>query len=113
MQNEQDPDPPRVIFGSGGFQVARLCRISPSLMSAIQGPVKISAELPPVEYLELINQICKSMSSLFGKHHGIYGKHTGDGMLYYFIKKPESNNISDAICCALEIREMVKKTSYD
>jgi adenylate cyclase len=113
------PDFMKLLSGRGDIIDNLMKQRMPSLVSFcvlvadLQDSVKISAELPPVEYFELINQICKSLSGLFGKYHGIYGKHAGDGMLYYFIKKPKSNYISDAICCALEIREMVKKISYE
>ena len=49
----------------------------------------------------------------FEKYQGVYGKHAGDGMLYYFIKKPGSNYILDAIYCALELREKMREFSSE
>lgn len=78
------------------------------LVADLQDSVKISAELLPEEYFELINQLWKTMQSTFDKYEGIYGKQAGDGMLYYFIKKPGSNYVMDALNCALEIKEKMK-----
>jgi len=83
------------------------------LVIDLQDSVKISAELPPSEYFDLINQFWKFLSSSFDKYNGIYGKHAGDGMLYYFIQSPGSNYILDAIYCALEVREKAKKVSNE
>jgi class 3 adenylate cyclase len=46
-------------------------------------------------------------------YEGIYGKHAGDGMLYYFIKKPGANHILNCISCALELKEAMKKISAE
>ncbi|MDO9566161.1 MAG: adenylate/guanylate cyclase domain-containing protein [Candidatus Desulfaltia sp.] len=83
------------------------------LVADIQDSVKISAELPPFEYFELINQLWKTLAVSFEKHQGIHGKHSGDGFLYYFIKKPGSNYILDAINCALELRKKMTEFSNE
>ena len=83
------------------------------LVADIQDSVKISAELPPFEYFELINQLWKTLVGSFEKYQGIHGKHSGDGFLYYFIKKPGSNYILDAIHCALELREKMTEFSNE
>lgn len=83
------------------------------LVADIQDSVKISAELPPSEYFELINQLWKTLANSFEKYQGIHGKHSGDGFLYYFIKKPGSNYILDTINCALELREKVTAFSNE
>lgn len=81
------------------------------LVADLQDSVKICAELPPAEYFELINGLWKSVGSSFARYNGIYGKHAGDGMLYYFIKRPGSNYIMDSINCALELRDRMKEFS--
>jgi class 3 adenylate cyclase len=81
------------------------------LVADLQNSVKISAELLPGEYFELINQLWATVTSSFDKYDAIYGKHTGDGMLYYFIKKPGSNYIINSINCAIELKEQMKKFS--
>ena len=78
------------------------------LVADLQDSVKICAELLPEEYFQLINQLWKTLRSTFDKYEGIHGKHAGDGMLYYFIKKPGTNYVMNAICCAMEIKEKVK-----
>lgn len=83
------------------------------LVADLQDSVKISAELMPEEYFELINQLWKILGPLFEKYHGIHGKHVGDGMLYYFIQKPGRNYISDAVNCSLEIREKIIQLSSE
>jgi NADPH-dependent 7-cyano-7-deazaguanine reductase QueF-like protein len=57
-----------------------------ALVADLQDSVKISAELLPSHYFELINELWQTMGPIFEKYNGIYGKHAGDGMLYYFIK---------------------------
>ena len=36
-------------------------------------------------YFEMINELWQSVGPTFEKYNAIYGKHAGDGMLYYFI----------------------------
>ncbi len=81
------------------------------LVADLQESVKISAELLPAQYFELINELWQTVGPTFEKYKGIYGKHAGDGMLYYFIKKPGDNYLMNAINCAIEIREVMKELS--
>ena len=83
------------------------------LVADLQDSVRICAELPPEEYFSLINQIWKCMEGSFKKYYGIYGKHTGDGMVYYFLKNRDSNYLMNAILCALELRENIMKLSNE
>lgn len=83
------------------------------LVGDLQDSVKISSELLPGEYFRLINQLWKTLDSSFEKYNGINGKHSGDRIVYYFIRKPGSNYIMNAISCALEVREKVKKFSSE
>jgi len=83
------------------------------LVADLQDSVKISAELPPAEYFELINGLWKTISTSFDKYHGIHGKHAGDGMLCYFVKRPGSNYIINAIQCAMELSEKTRRLSYE
>jgi adenylate cyclase len=79
------------------------------LMADLQDSVKISAELLPAEYFELINELWQAVGPTFEKYKGIYGKHAGDGMLYYFIHRPGTNYLMNAVNCAIEIREIMKE----
>jgi len=82
-----------------------------ALVADLQDSVKISAELLPSQYFELINELWQTMGPIFEKHNGIHGKYAGNGMLYYFIHKPGNNYLMDAINCAAEMREVMKKLS--
>ncbi|MDW7771838.1 MAG: adenylate/guanylate cyclase domain-containing protein [Desulfobulbaceae bacterium] len=81
------------------------------LIADLQDSVKISAELLPAQYFELINGLWEQVGPTLEKHRGIYGKHVGDGMLYYFIDKPGENYLTNCINCAVEIREIMKNFS--
>ena len=81
------------------------------LVADLQDSVRMSAELLPGEYFYLINDLWDSMAGCFEKFGGIYGKHTGDGMLYYFIKKAGTDYIMNSVGCALELRDKMKEFS--
>lgn len=83
------------------------------LVADLQDSVRISAELPPQEYFQLINDLWKTVGGAFEKYNGVYGKHVGDGMLYYFLKRPGSNYLLDSVNCALDLRESMRKLSSD
>jgi class 3 adenylate cyclase len=83
------------------------------LFADLQNSVRICAELPPEEYFELINQIWKTMESSFRKYYGIFGKHAGDGIVYYFLKEQNSNYIVNSIRCAMEIKEKMEVISAE
>lgn len=83
------------------------------LVADLQDSMRICAELPPEEYFDLINQIWVAMEGTFRKYYGIYGKHTGDGMVYYFLKERDSHYLLNAIQCALELREKMKRLNMD
>ena len=81
------------------------------IVADLQNSVKICSELPPEEYFELINEIWTAMAPLFRKYYGVYGKHVGDGMVYYFFPQPDSNYIFNALACADEIKQEMRKIS--
>jgi class 3 adenylate cyclase/DNA-binding transcriptional MerR regulator len=83
------------------------------LVADLQNSVRICAELPPEEYFELINQIWACVEGSFKQHYGTYGKHTGDGMLYYFLKERDNQYMMNAVSCALEIRENIRKLNME
>lgn len=83
------------------------------LVAELQNSTKICAELPPEEYFSLIRRIWKSMTLSFKKYLGIYGKHTGNGIVFYFLRDRDSSYLMNAIVCALELREMMKKLSHE
>ncbi len=83
------------------------------LAMELQNATKICAELPPEEYFSLIRRIWKSTTLLLKNYFGIYGKHTGNGMVFYFLRDRDSSYLMNAIICALELREMMKKKSHE
>jgi len=83
------------------------------LVADLQNSVGISAGLPSEEYFELIHQIWACVEDSFKQYYGTYGKHVGDGMLYYFLKERDNRYLINAISCALEIRENIKKLNME
>ena len=83
------------------------------LVADLQNSVRICSELPPDEYFELINQIWSTMAPILRKYSGTYGKHVGDGMVYYFFPQPETNYLFNALACASELREAMHKISNE
>jgi adenylate cyclase len=81
------------------------------LVADLQNSVKICSELPPDEYFELINEIWTTMGPIFRKYYGTYGKHVGDGMVYYFFPQPDSDYIFNALACAQELKSEIRKIS--
>lgn len=84
-----------------------------ALVADLQNSVRICAELPPEEYFELINQIWATLDPVFRKYYGAYGKHAGDGLVYYFFQQPDSNFILNALRCSVEIRESIRRISKE
>jgi class 3 adenylate cyclase len=81
------------------------------MVADLQNSVKICSELPPEEYFELINEIWTTMGPIFRKYYGTYGKHVGDGMVYYFFPQPDSDYIFNALACAQELKLEIRKIS--
>lgn len=83
------------------------------LIADLQNSVGICAELPSEEYFELIHQIWACVEGSFKQYYGTYGKHVGDGMLYYFLKERDNQYLINSVSCALEIRENIKKLNME
>lgn len=83
------------------------------LVADLQSSVRICSELPPEEYFELINQIWATMEPIFRRYYGTHGKHVGDGIVYYFFPQPDSNYAYNALCCANQVREAMRKISKE
>ena len=82
-----------------------------SLVADFHDSAKIRAELLPTQYFELINGLWQAVGPVFEKYNGIYGNQAGDGMLYYFVNNHDDNYLSNAINCAIELREVMMKFS--
>lgn len=77
------------------------------MVADLQNSVKICSELPAEEYFELINDIWQQSEPIFRKYYGTYGKHAGDGMVYYFFPQPDCDYKLNAIQCALELKQLM------
>lgn len=83
------------------------------LVADLQHSVRICSELPPDEYFALINQIWATMGPILRKYTGTHGKHVGDGVVYYFFPQAESNYLFNAVACADELRQAMRKISAE
>lgn len=83
------------------------------LVADLQESVKICSELPPEEYFELVNQIWSAMEPIFRRYYGIYGKHAGDGMVYYFFPQPDCSYVVNALAAAQEMRAAMQHISKE
>ncbi len=81
------------------------------LVADLQSSVKICSELPAEEYFELINEIWAATGPIFRKYAGTYGKHVGDGMVYYFFPQPDSSYLMNALLCSQEIKQKMQAIS--
>jgi len=102
------------VNGQGKILEKTLSLVSFSVLVAdLQDSVRICAELPPEEYFSLIHQVWKCMEGLFNKYSGAHGQHTGERMIYYFLKNTNFNYLMNAILCALELSENMLKLSNE
>jgi class 3 adenylate cyclase len=83
------------------------------MVADLQNSVRISAELPPEQYFQLINHIWGAMEPKLRRYHATHGKHAGDGMVCYFLPQPDSNYAMNALRCAVEIRETMREISRE
>ena len=81
------------------------------LVADLQGSTNICVQLPPDEYFELINQMWGMVEPIFRKYYGTHGKHVGDGMVYYFLPQPDCCYLYNAVLCAQELRNEMRKLS--
>ncbi len=83
------------------------------MVADLQESVKISAELPPEQYFQLINDVWGAMDPLLRRYYATHGKHAGDGMVCYFLPQPDGSFALNALRCAVEMRETMRKISRD
>jgi class 3 adenylate cyclase len=78
-----------------------------------QDSFRIRTELPADEYFELINRVYRDAGQIFTSYGGLRGKYPGDGLLCYFLGKPRENYIMNALKCAFEVLEIMKRISKE
>ncbi len=81
------------------------------MVAGIQNSSEICSELAAEEYFELINNIWQQSEAIFRKYYGTHGKHSGDGMVYYFFPQADCDYKLNAIQCSLELKQMMKGIS--
>lgn len=83
------------------------------MVADVQNSIRICSELPAEEYFELINNIWQESEPIFRKYYGTYGKHAGDGMVYYFFPQPDCDYKLNAIRCSLELQQMMRRLTLN
>jgi len=81
------------------------------LVTELQHAARLWSELPPEEYFELINEIWLTVDPIFKRHQGTNGKHPGEGMVCYFLPRPDSNYLWNALLAAQQVREAMRRVS--
>ncbi|MCL7488297.1 MAG: hypothetical protein M8357_09025 [Desulfobulbaceae bacterium] len=77
------------------------------LFADLQDSMRICAELLPGQYFELINDLWEVSGPVFDRYRGVYGKHVGDGVLYYFLDRAGDDYLKNCINCSLDLREIM------
>jgi class 3 adenylate cyclase len=53
------------------------------------------------------------MEPIFRRYYSTHGKHVGDGMVYYFFPQPDCSYILNALRCASEMHDAMRKISKE
>lgn len=83
------------------------------LVADLQNSRNLCMQLPPEEYFELINQMWNMVEPIFRKFYGTHGKHVSDGMVYFFLPQPDCSYLYNAILCADELRNEMRKLNQE
>jgi class 3 adenylate cyclase len=83
------------------------------LVSDLQDCGKVWAELPAEDYFDLINGIWSMADPIFKRHHGITGKHAGDGFVCHFLPQPGSSYLWNVVAAAVEIKDAMRRVSKE
>lgn len=79
----------------------------------LQDAARIWSALPAEEYFELIDEIWLAAEPVFRRHHGIAGKHPGDGIVCYFLPQRDTDYLSNALAAAVDMREAMRRVSKE
>lgn len=83
------------------------------LVADLEHSKSLATELAPEEYFQLVNDVWGAMEPVFRSYYGTHGKHLGDGLVYYFLPQPDCNYVMNAIQCATELRESMRRISRE
>ncbi|NPC54146.1 adenylate/guanylate cyclase domain-containing protein [Caenimonas soli] len=97
--------------GDAGHRQAPALTQVAVLAAELQQASRLWSELPPEEYFELINEIWLTVDPIFKRHQGASGKHPGEGMVCYFLPRPGSSHLLNALLAAQQVREAMRRVS--
>jgi class 3 adenylate cyclase len=97
--------------GAAGHRQAPSLTQVAVLVTQLQDATRLWSELPPEEYFELINEIWLAVDPIFKRHQGTNGKHPGEGMVCYFLPRPGSSYLWNALLAAQQVREAMRRMS--
>lgn len=83
------------------------------LVADLDNSQALATELPPEDYFALVNDVWGAMEPIFRSYYGTHGKHLGDGLVYFFLPQPDCNYVLNAIHCAAELREEMRRISRE
>jgi len=83
------------------------------LVADLEHSKALATKLPPEEYFQLVNDVWGAMEPVFRSYYGTHGKHLGDGLAYYFLPQPDCNYVMNAVLCATELREAMRRISRE
>ncbi|MDP6707281.1 MAG: adenylate/guanylate cyclase domain-containing protein [Alphaproteobacteria bacterium] len=83
------------------------------LVADLENSAQLATELPAEEYFAFVNDVWGSMEPVFRSYYGTHGKHLSDGLVYYFFPQPDCNYVMNAIECARELKEAMRRISRE
>ena len=105
------PAQPEQAGGAAGRRQAPSLTQVAVLVTQLQDAARLWSELPPEEYFELINEIWLAVDPIFKRHQGTNGRHPGEGMVCYFLPRPGSSYLWNALLAAQQVREAMRRVS--
>lgn len=84
------------------------------LAALLHDAERIQAELHAEEYFDLVRQLGESAGTAAESSRGLQGSHPWqDKMLFYFLKTADAPYLTNAVLCAMELREAMLKLSVE
>jgi class 3 adenylate cyclase len=93
------------LLKTDGFLSFPLAVLSAGLNEANQ----LKEAMMPGDYFKLLHEMSLALERCAKRHHGILGQNSGDWAQLYFLQNDKTNYIEDAMNCALDMRDIVKR----